>query len=161
MITNPLIQAILDGEISTVRKLIKIEPKLLGVRSETGSLPYKIAVNKGLANQQSALLRAGAPGSEDFTEYSDLIIHYLGDISADACASWLSGIEFIIWKSVFANGSLAAEIVGFSDLDEETKEDLRFLSRKAKGWVAWRDETREPVFVSTKEWMQIWEDNRK
>lgn len=62
MITSPLIQAILDGKINVVRNLIKSNPEMLEIRSETGSLPYKIAVNKGLANQQTALLRAKAPG---------------------------------------------------------------------------------------------------
>jgi hypothetical protein len=158
MITSPLIQAVLDGEIDKVRSLIKNHPEMLGVRSENGSFPYQIAVKKGLASQQTALLRVEAPGGEYFTEYSDLLIHYLGDISNAACASWLRGIEFIVWKSVFADGSLASDIEGFHDLDEEAKKDLRFLSRKAQGWVGWTDKDEEPVFVPIEQWNEMWQE---
>ncbi len=149
----------LDGRIDEVRSLIKSNPEMLGIRSEIGSLPYQIAINKGLANQQTALLRAEAPGSENFTEYPDLIIHYLGDISEDyACAGWLFDIEFIVWKIAFENQSVADEPYGFNKIDEETKEDLRFLSQKAEGWAVWRDEDPEPVFIPLERWEKIWNE---
>ena len=72
---SSLIKAVLDGRIDKVRNLIKSNPEMLGIRSEIGSLPYQIAVKKGLANQQTALLRAEAPGAENFTNYSDLLVH--------------------------------------------------------------------------------------
>ncbi len=164
MITSPLIQAILDGRINIVRDLIKNNPEMLGICSEVGSLPYQIAVNKGLADQQTALLRAKALGSENFEDYSELLIHYLGDISYFyGLANWLYNIEFIVWKVVFNKELLSNYIEGCHEIDEETKEDLRFLSRKVKGWAVWRDGGREPVVVSDEEWNKIWESyqNRK
>lgn len=161
MITSPLIQAILDGKIDVVRNLIKNNPEMLEIRSEIGSLPYEIAVDKGLADQRTALLRANAPGSESFEEYSELLIHYLGNISHDyACAGWLVDIEFIIWKIAFTNELLSDTTFRFNEIDEETKEDLRFLSQKVKGWAVWSDEDKEPVIVSFDKWNEIWENRQ-
>ena len=132
---------------------------MLGVRSETGSTPYQIAVNKGLANQQTALLRAEAPGSENFTDFSNLLIHYLSDLSYDyACANWLSGIEFIIWQIVFTDDPYSDEVFRWELIDEETKEDLRFLSRKAEGWAAWSNDEGDPAFVPLERWEKIWNE---
>ena len=159
MVTSPLIQAILDGKIDTVRSLIRTNPEMLGVCSEIGSFPYQIAVNNGLANQQTTLLRAKAPGSENFAHYSELLINYLGDISEGyACAGWLYDIEFIVWKIVFTNESVSDDYYGFNKIDDETKEDLHFLSQKAKGWAAWREEDHNAVFVSVEEWEKIWNE---
>ncbi len=162
MISSLLIQAILDGQINKVRDLIKNHPEMLGMRSETGNLPYQISINKGLANQQTALLRANAPDSEKFEDYSELLIHYLSDISENyACASWLADVEFTVWKIVFANELVSPDCYGFHEMDEETKEDLRFLSQKANGWIAWSDEDAEPLLVSIEQWKLMWEEYQK
>lgn len=159
MITSPLIQAVLDGRIDEVRNLIKKHPEMLGIRSESGSFPYQVAVKKGLANQQTALLRSEAPGSEDFTDYSGLLIHYLGDVSyCYALANWLYDIEFVVWKLAVLNEPISDKWYDLNAMDEETKEDLRFLSQKAKGWAAWGDNDREPVFVSLEKWEKIWNE---
>ncbi|MBS1794152.1 MAG: hypothetical protein JSS81_09875 [Acidobacteria bacterium] len=159
MITTPLIQAVLDGRIETVRSLIQTNPEMLGICSEVGSLPYRIAVNKGLANQQTALLRAAAPGSEDFSSWDGLLIYYMEDLSHDlGCAGWLSGIEFVLWRFVFTDEPMVGDdwlSRNLERLDEETKEDLRFLSRKAGGWAAWPEGEREPRFVTFEEWEKL------
>jgi hypothetical protein len=162
MITSPLIQAILDGRINMVRDLIRNNPEMLGIRSEIGSLPYQIACNKGLVNQQTALIRANAPGSENFKAYSALLIDYLSEISENyACAGWLIDIEFIIWKVVFTKQLLSDDCFRFNEIDEETKEDLRFLSQKANGWAGWTDDESEAVFVPLEKWKKMWEEYQK
>lgn len=159
MITSPLIQAVLDGRIDVVRDLIKNHPEMLSIRSESGRFPYEVAVKKGLANQQTALLRAEAPGSENFAEFSSLLIHYLSDISYDyGCAGWLGNIEFVIWQIVFTDDPYSDEVVRWDMIDEETKKDLRFLCQKAKGWAAWSEVEHDSVFVPLEKWEKIWNE---
>ena len=61
----------------------------------------------------------------------------------------------------FTNELLSDDIEEFSGMDEETKEDLRFLSHKAKGWAAWTDKDAEPVFVPIEQWKKIWDKYQK
>ena len=158
MKNNPLITAILNGEIRKVRTIIKNNPELMDVRSSIGSLPYEIAVNKGLANQQTALLRANAAGSEKFKDYDQLLTHYISDISHDyGCASWLGGIEFALWKIVFENQSIKEDVFGFNKIDEEIKRDLRFLSRKCAGWAMWSEEEGDSIVIPLAIWKEVLE----
>ncbi len=157
MKSNPLINAILEGNIKDVRDLVRNNPELLSIRSKVGSLPYKIAVNKGLANQTTVLLKANACGSENFNDYQGLLTQYISDISHDfVCASWLSGIEFKLWEIIFENQLIKDDYLGLNELDEETKGDLRFLSQKCNGWIMWSEEKGCTIFVSLEKWKSIW-----
>ena len=133
---NP-VQAVLDGKPQQLRQLLKDNPESIGARSPTGKSLLSLALDVGVAESVAVLLRAGAPGTEEFTDYAGLLGDYISEVSEEwTCAGWLNGIEFVVW-SLVCGARDSYEFSEYQDpfsLSQEEREEWLFLYRKAGGW---------------------------
>jgi hypothetical protein len=157
---SPLIAAILDGDILAVRRLCKSNPELIAVPSEAGTLPQRVARDKGRADIQVALIRANASRTGGSADYATLLINYIQELSQQhARAGWLDEVEFLIWQLISTDEALRDDPFGFTMLREEEADDLRFLSRRSGGWAIYTNEG--PRFVAMEQWEGIFDEWRR
>ena len=65
-----LTQAILDGDITRVRALVRDTPSLLSEPSSSGTLPLDLARKKGRLDAEVTLVVAGAPTADPSGRWS-------------------------------------------------------------------------------------------
>jgi hypothetical protein len=105
------------------------------------------------------LIRYELPGYEQVTNWRELFIDYLSQISADVfCASWMDEIEFQTWRAL--NGgpfypTIDEEIWDPYCFPEEMKKDLRFLLKKVNGWVHYDSPN---CLVSLEKWDKLYKE---
>ena len=154
---DSLRQAILDGCILEVRKLVKGAPSLHTTPSPGGSTFLELAQNKGIMETIVVLLHANAPGTNSYEDYEELLRAYVMEISQLwTAASWYSGIEFIIWSLIVGD----QESFEFSEnhmpfsLGAEEKAEWFFLAKRAKGWPTFE------AFLPLESWEKLYQAQR-
>ena len=150
-----LFDAILKHETSQVRALVRANPSLVSVRSPAGDLPLDVAKSTGNIRSYVALLRENCPSDGSHPDdYGELLKKYIRTLSDDhACASWLSGIEFIAYAAMIGDESPVDENWNLSDLDNETIGDLHFLSNESGKWPYWNDDNNAVELLNLEEWI--------
>lgn len=74
----------------------------------------------------------------------------MSDISqACWCATWMSSLEFDLWRIVQNGGSH----YGQDDIAPETIEKLRLLSNEIAGWITWEE---GPIYISMGAWLNLY-----
>jgi hypothetical protein len=131
---NPLVRAISMGipnEYATRRT-----PGLVAVAVGVGEFATRARAEQRVLRTEVALIRLGALGSGSVSNWEDLLIGYLGELSHfHAASGWLSGLEHLVWDAVEGNPlSPSRDPDGFRALPSGELEDLRFLSQKVNGW---------------------------
>jgi hypothetical protein len=67
------------------------------------------------------------------------------------CAGWLIGLEYDLWRAIFAERRF-----GFGEIPAYDLLQLARLADQLGGWVVWDDEKHKPKFVFLNEWLQIY-----
>jgi len=85
------------------------------------------------------------------SKWGDLLIDYIYHLSEDnSCTSWLSNAEFLTWAGLQGD-AVDTPWIGFLDLSETLRTDLRFLADRAGGWPLWTTGD-APKIVAHREW---------
>ena len=159
-----LTQAILDGNITRVRALVRDTPSLLSEPSSNGTLPLDLAREKGRLDVEVTLVMAGAPTAQPLRPAGQLLEMALSELSEDhARAGWIVDLEYLVWTSVVGAG---AEIVehdtfGLGRLGRDVASELGELANRAGGWVAWDSESHAPALVTMETWLNKYDQWRK
>ena len=149
---NP-VQAVLDGKPQELRRLLQENSESIGARSPTGKSLLSLALDVGVAESVAVLLRAGAPGTEEFTDYAGLLGDYISEVSEEwTCAGWLNGIEFVVW-SLVCGDCASYEFTEYHDplsLSGAQRREWLFLYEKAGGWPTFER------FMPSAEWEALY-----
>ncbi len=83
-----------------------------------------------------------------------LLARRMSDVSEDHwCAGWFIGCEYALWADLTGAPTVAGKKAwGISDSD---REELQLLHQLAGGWIAWPEDSREQVFLTTQEWLEF------
>ena len=149
-----LLDAILKHETDEIRCLVRNNHSLAAVRSPAGSLPLDVAKSTGNVRSYVALLRENCPSDSNHSvDCAKLLEQYIHTLSDDhACASWLSGIEYIVYATMIGDQSPIDDNWNLSELDNETIGDLQFLSDESGKWPHWNDNNNDIELLSIEEW---------
>jgi hypothetical protein len=115
-------------------------------------------VAKEVSEWMYAAWHASVASSSD-PEAAVSLAQLMSDISEDCyCASWLIGTEFTLWQ--FAQGGHGDW--GFFEVTSEQATELRELSAKAGGWVAWPSQALDDglIFVPAEAWTEMFAERR-
>lgn len=89
--------------------------------------------------------------------YSDLnqqqaALHdFMSNISEEGwAAGWMDGLEYELWHMVLHGPAQ----YGFKFIDEQTIQQLKYLSEQANGWIVFDDTTEESA-VSLSDWERM------
>jgi len=154
---NSLTQAILDGSVREVRRIVKETPESVEEVSPSGRTMFDLARHKGVIELVVILLYRGAPGSEAFDDYRGLLEEYVSETSYNwTLACWCEGIEWIIWSLVVGD----RKTYSFGDdfkpctLEPEEAAEWAFLAQKAQGWPT------SEGFMPLEEWKRLYTSRR-
>ena len=67
------------------------------------------------------------------------------------CASWLAGLEYILWEVAVGKRN---DVCGPDEIEQ-----LKYLSEKCGGWVVWNNQAIDQKFVPIEEWLRLCEAN--
>lgn len=147
-----LLRAVDENRLDDVRRIANENAKLMNVPTGSGTFPIELAQQKGYPYVAAALLRAGAPGDIDA---GDLLLDYIYCFSQDwTCATWLGGIEFILWSLARNEFAFADTPFLFDNFDDESRADLSYLADRCGGWWTWEDSG--PTFVTSDRWHEMY-----
>jgi hypothetical protein len=149
-----LLDAILKHETNEIRVLVRNNPSLASERSPAGNLPLDVAKSTGNVISYVALLRENCPSeSGDSIDCAKLLEEYIHTLSDDyACASWLSGIEYMVYAAMTGDESPVDDRWNLSKLDSETIGDLQYLLDESGEWPHWNDNTNTVELLSIEAW---------
>ncbi|MDA0195468.1 MAG: hypothetical protein O2887_16770 [Bacteroidetes bacterium] len=153
---NPLIDAILHSDDTTVRNLLKSSLVLVNKRSTSRDLPIELAKKNGQKKIEVIFVRY-----TDWTccyskdELKQLLVDFISEISEDYfAAGWLNGIEFDLWRLISTGNLPEYHSVVTLDEDLDIIEGLRLLSNITNTWAIWDDTVGDAVPIELGEWKQ-------
>lgn len=138
---NPLQDAILEGKTEVARALAGASPHLLNSRTDIGTDILDLARKKGVTSTYVAMLRAGAPGSQFVSNWPELLEAYIHELSdSQACAGWLTDIEYYLWYALTTSNPLPESFdrFGFTSIPTGAVGDLSFLADRSGVWFSHR-----------------------
>jgi hypothetical protein len=149
--------AVLGGRTSEVRRIGGEDPSTLLASTSDGMTVLEAARATGDVFTEVALIRLKAPGANGVTEWGALLGRYMGQLcSRLAGASWVGEVEFDLWRAAAGGKPLSKQKdpSGFSRIDADTVEDLKFLANRAGGWFGWDEKRGRAAFISREAWRQ-------
>jgi HJR/Mrr/RecB family endonuclease len=89
----------------------------------------------------------------DLNKQQQALASLMSDISEEGwAAGWMDGLEYALWHMVLHGPAR----YGFKFVDEQTIQQLKFLSEQAGCWIVFDDVTDERA-VSLPDWQQIFQ----
>ena len=83
---------------------------------------------------------------------ASLLKKLMSEISEERwCASWLAGLEYILWDVVTGKRN---DICGPDEIEQ-----LKYLSEKCGGWIIWDEPAIGEKFVPMAEWLGLYKAN--
>ena len=83
---------------------------------------------------------------------SDLY-EFLSKISQrEFCATWMQGIEYMVWDAAKEGGTSGPS--AHIDLSAEEAAFAMKLSSDIGGWLFWEDSADEPQFITMSDWLR-------
>jgi hypothetical protein len=87
--------------------------------------------------------------TEFLSDDQKLLAQAMSDYSEERwCAGWLTGLEFILWKT----------LADFPD--DPNLAPIKQLSDRCGGWIVWNDETDRNDFLPMGQWLEIFGRSR-
>ena len=140
--------AILSGDLRIIEQALTVSPT-----DETARQWLQLAVKKGDPRITTRILRRT---NSQYRDWYGLLTEYLEFLSQDAAAaSWLDGVEYIVWATINGQSVPDCPFPALVKLDAEVREDLRFLEGRCNGWVRWDDDAGRPVAVAADVWSAL------
>ena len=79
-----------------------------------------------------------------------LLRNVMSEISEEHwCASWLGGLEYILWDAVTGKRN---DICSSDEIEQ-----LKYLTEKCGGWIVWDKQAINKKFVPIEEWLRLYE----
>jgi len=159
---EPIILAILNGDIGTVRKILVEDSDAARLTSETGRTPLQVAYAAGRFPMCAALLRCSPHDLNQIpVSANELLESLIRDFSQSTlCSSWNENIEFDLWALVTEDSGYQLVYERYLRMDRESLLDIGWIAGQAGGWFHWPDSEDSPVFIDAAEWAQRYQSYR-
>ena len=144
---HPIISAILDRDKISIRKLLKNDPELKGLKSEAGHSIYELAEKTGDYLVLACVYRE----TQSVIENLETILYgILTTLSEDFfCAGYASGIEYFVWHCIENNGAWPADLDNlYNPIESETLADIRYIVDQTESWYC-----NDTGVVSVQDWL--------
>jgi ankyrin repeat protein len=153
---KPIIHAILNGNIASVRKILAEDSNAIRQKSETGRTPIQVAYAAGNFPMCAALLKNSPHDIAQIPiSVAELLEELIRDFSQSTlCSSWNQNIEFDLWALITEDSEYKLVYAEYLEVNRESLSEMRWVAEWAKGWFHWADSEDSPVFIDADEWAQ-------
>lgn len=141
MTIDKLTSAILEGDIETVRQIIKNEPSLNKQKTRNNQFLIELTKDKGVKRIEAILLLSSEDNKQFYQKQE--LVNFIGQLISELsesiyCAGWFDGIERELW-----NLSEDTDIMSINNemytINKNEVYELRSLADKLGYWVIWDD----------------------
>lgn len=132
-----LTNAIINGDIVTVRQIVAANPSIIGTKTQNNQFPTELAKSKGLKRIEAILLLSSDDNKQFYSviELESFIGQLISELSEEIyAAGWLGGIEEELWRL-----SDTTSLTLPNRMDREEINELRRLADKLGYWATWDD----------------------
>lgn len=157
-----IIHAILNSDLSAVRKIISADPASAWMKADSGDTPIQVAFAAGNYPICAALLK-NSPQSIDEIPFTvpkllEELIRYFSQ--STLCSSWNQNIEYDLWALLIEDDEYKRDYDEYLNVNPETLSDVRWLASWAEGWFHWPNTENEPKFISMDKWVREYQKQK-
>ena len=147
---HPIVTAIINKDINSIRALLAKEPGLKDVESEAGYSLYELAEKTGDYLVLACLLREA---KVQIKSAETILYGILTTLSNDYfCAQYESSIEYFVWYCLEHDGNWPPELENiYSPIEPETIADIRYVVDQTGAWYSDDD-----GLMTVQNWQQNW-----
>jgi hypothetical protein len=147
---HPIVTAIINKDINSIRALLAKDPGLKGIETEAGYSLYELAEKTGDYLILACVLRET---KAQIKSAETVLCGILTTLSNDYfCAQYESSIEHFVWYCLENSGTWPPELGDiYSSIEPETIADIRYVVDQTGAWYS-----DDEGLMTVQKWQQRW-----